>query len=112
MYLSGLVVTARPERFDACIAELGTIASCALYQRDPMTSRIVAVLDAATIDDEIERFAAIRLLPSVAAVDLVYHQVGETETRPPDVDASLAALERIAPQSASLDETIPSRSSS
>jgi nitrate reductase NapAB chaperone NapD len=97
MYLSGLLVTARPERFDECIAELATRASLALYDRDRVTSRIVAVLEAATIDDEVEQFAAIRLLSSVASVDLVYHYVGDGDAPPPDLDASLAWLERIEP---------------
>lgn len=88
MNLSGILVVARPDAFDACVAALRALDDVDVRYADRDTSRIVAVQSAAGIDAEATGFARVRALPGVLSADLVYHYFGDTHVD--DFDRSLA----------------------
>ncbi len=93
MNLSGILVVARPDAFDACVAALRAQEGVEVHYADRDTSRIVIVQSAADCGAEAEAFARIRALPGALTADLVYHYFGDTHVD--DFDRALA-LERLA----------------
>ena len=67
MFYSGLIVTCKPDRFDAVGLEL-------THQRHQQSGRYVVVLEEKTVEAETERFRTIRSLEGVADVSLVVHR--------------------------------------
>lgn len=88
MNLSGILVVARPEAFDPCVAALRAFDGVEVRYADRDTSRIVIVHAASGIDAEVEAFARVRALPGVLSADLIYHYFGDTHVD--DFDRSLA----------------------
>ena len=73
MFYSGLIVTCKPDRFDAVGLELERL-SVDIHQRHQQSGRYVVVLDEKTVEAETERFRTIRSLEGVADVSLVVHR--------------------------------------
>lgn len=73
MNLSGILVVVSPERFDDCIADLGTLPGVEVHNTDPATGRLIVVQEAADVDAEIAGLLAIKARPHVRAADMVYH---------------------------------------
>lgn len=97
MNLSGILVVARPDAFDACVAALRAQAGVEVHYADRDTSRILIVQSAADRGAEAEAFARIRALPGVLSADLDYHYFGDMHVD--DFDRALV-LERLSTSAA------------
>ncbi|MCU0897706.1 MAG: chaperone NapD [Burkholderiales bacterium] len=92
MNLSGILVVARPQQFDECVATLALLEGVEVHQTDAETGRIVVVQAAPAVDDEIEGLKRIQSLPTVLTADLVYHYFGDSAETEADLQAALARL--------------------
>ncbi|MDQ2696328.1 MAG: chaperone NapD [Pseudomonadota bacterium] len=72
VHISSLVVHARPERIDAVAAALGALAGLEIHAIDP-AGRLVAVLETFGAGPILDTIEAIRQMPGVLSVNLVYH---------------------------------------
>lgn len=73
MNYSGILVMARPQNFPNVSTALSAIDGVEVFQQEPETGRIVAVLEADSIKAETDMLQAIKALPGVAAAEMVYH---------------------------------------
>lgn len=77
MNLSGVLVTAVPERLAEVAAALAALPGVEVRQTHAAGGRIVVVQEAAEIGAEVDGFMRIRALPHVLNVDLVCHYFGD-----------------------------------
>lgn len=77
MNLSGVLVTAVPERLAEVAGALAGLPGIEVRQTDAASGRIVVVQEAAEVGDEVDGFMRIRALPHVLNVDLVCHYFGD-----------------------------------
>lgn len=90
MNYSGVLVMARPESIPHVCASLKTLAGVEVFQEDPESGRIVAVLEAENIKAETDLLQSIKKLPGVAAAEMVYHYFEDDQEVitqiPPELD--------------------------
>ena len=77
MNLSGVLVTAVPDRLAEVAGALAALPGVEVRQTDAASGRIVVVQEAAEIGAEVDSFMRIRALPHVLNVDLVCHYFGD-----------------------------------
>lgn len=75
MHLSGILVTTKPGRFERCRAELDAMPGVEVHHCDPPSGRMIAVIESATVDEQIEGLRRIQELPEVEFAALVEHRV-------------------------------------
>lgn len=73
MNYSGILVMVSPQNFAAVNNALNALEGVEVFQQEPETGRIVAVLEAEGIKAETDMLQAIKALPGVAAAEMVYH---------------------------------------
>lgn len=83
MNLSGILVTAVPDRLAEVTAALAAMPGLEVRQSDAATGRIVVVQEAAEVGDEVDGFMRIRALADVINVDLVCHYIGDEAPETP-----------------------------
>ena len=71
--VSGLCVTARPEKLDAVEALLNSIPGTAVHARDPHSGRLVVIQEGASIEDHRRGLRELQALPGVLSAELVLH---------------------------------------
>jgi nitrate reductase NapAB chaperone NapD len=71
--VSGLCITAWPERMAAVEEMLNDRPGLEIYARDPQTGRLIAVQECATIEEHRQRLRELQSLPGVLTADLVLH---------------------------------------
>jgi nitrate reductase NapAB chaperone NapD len=83
--VSGLCITARPERLAEVEEMLNDRPGLEIYARDPQSGRLVAVQECATIEEHEQRLRQLQTLPGVLTADLVLHYnqpiAGKTPTK-------------------------------
>lgn len=88
MNMSAILVLVRPDRMDAAVATLNDTCGVEVHCRDDATGRLIVVLEAPSIDDEVAGMRGIQALPSVLSAELVCHYFAEDES----VAASMSAV--------------------
>ncbi|NWG40086.1 MAG: chaperone NapD [Hydrogenophilaceae bacterium] len=73
MNYSGILVMARPQNIPDVSIALNSLEGVEVFQQEPETGRIVAVLEAESIKAETDMLQTIKALPGVAAAEMVYH---------------------------------------
>ncbi len=73
MNYSGILVMARPQHIPKVSDALNALEGVEVFQQEPETGRIVAVLEAENIKAETDVLRTIKALPGVAAAEMVYH---------------------------------------
>jgi nitrate reductase NapAB chaperone NapD len=73
MNISGIAVTALPERIESVAQALSGIEGVEVFQTDAASGKLVVIQEAPSVGAEVEGFKRIRALPHVIAVDLVQH---------------------------------------
>lgn len=73
MNYSGILVLVRPQSVPVVCDALSALDGVEVFQQEPETGRIVAVLEAESIKAETDMLQAIKALPGVAAAEMVYH---------------------------------------
>lgn len=87
MNMSAILVLVRPDRMDATVALLNGTRGVEVHCRDDATGRLMVVLEAPSIDDEVAGMRGIQALPNVLSAELVRHHFAEDES----VAASMSA---------------------
>ena len=75
----GILVMAKPQNVSNVSAALNTIDGVEVFQQEPESGRIVAVLEAESIKAETDLLQAIKALPGVAVAEMVYHYFEDDE---------------------------------
>ena len=71
--VSGLCITARPERLAAVEKMLNQRPGLEVHARDQESSRLIAVQECATIEEHEQKLRELQALPGVLTADLVLH---------------------------------------
>jgi len=71
--VSGLCITARPERLAAVEKMLNERPGLEVHARDPKSGRLIAVQECDTVDEHQQRLRELQALPGVLTADLVLH---------------------------------------
>lgn len=90
MFVSGVVVSCRPEHAHAVEAAIAGVPNAEIYQRDAESGRFVVVISEDSIEAETDRFEALRKLPDVIDVSLVVHRELEADDAPVESEAPAA----------------------
>jgi len=77
MNLSGVLVVTRPDTLSSVAHALSALPGVEVHQQDPLSGRLVAVLEAEDIMAETELLRRIQSLPGVAMAEMVTHYFGE-----------------------------------
>ena len=71
--VSGLCITARPEDLETVARSLEELPGVELHGSEPETGRLIAVQEAATVEEHQTRLRQIQAVPGVLTADLVVH---------------------------------------
>jgi len=93
MNFSGILIFALPDQTMHCRDLIGAISGIDVFQYDTATGRIIAVLEADTIEQEIQLLRHIKAIPNVIAAELVYHHFAEDSKKYHKIPAELDALQ-------------------
>jgi nitrate reductase NapD len=93
MNYSGILVMARPQNVPRVSDALNALEGVEVFQQEPESGRIVAVLEAENIKAETDVLQAIKALPGVAAAEMVYHYFEEDEEVLTHIPAELDSLQ-------------------
>ena len=90
MNYSGILVMAKPQNISDISHALNALDGVDVFQQEPKTGRIVAVLEAESIQAETDLLRTIKSLPGVAAAEMVYHYFEDDQQTishiPPELD--------------------------
>lgn len=90
MNYSGILIKVKPQNILNVSQALNALEGVEVFQEEPETGRIVAVLEAESIKAETDILQAIKTLPGVATAEMVYHYFEDDQeiiTRiPPEFD--------------------------
>lgn len=89
MNISGILVVAKPEWQAQVVAALRDLDQVEVHQVDEATGRIVAVQEAADINEEIAGVKRIKALPHVLVAEMVYHYIADDDKRYDEIPAEL-----------------------
>lgn len=80
MFLSGVVVSCRPEHFSEVEHSLKAVPGIEIHQTDAASGRLVVVIAEDSIEAETEQFNALKKIEGVVDVSLVVHRkIDESE---------------------------------
>jgi len=71
--VSGLCITARPERMAAVEVMLNERPGLEVHARDPQSGRLIAVQECTTVEEHQQRLRELQTLPGVLTAELVLH---------------------------------------
>jgi nitrate reductase NapD len=77
MSISGILVSAHPDRMAQCATALRTVPGIDVHYLDAATGRIIVTQEAPSVGAEVAGLRRIQSLPDVLAVSLVYHYCGD-----------------------------------
>ncbi|MFZ5484655.1 MAG: chaperone NapD [Pseudomonadota bacterium] len=89
MNLSGILVVAKPEWQAQVVAALRDMDQVEVHQVDEATGRIIAVQEAADINEEIAGVKRIKALPHVIVAEMVYHYIADDDKQYDEMPAEL-----------------------
>jgi periplasmic nitrate reductase NapD len=89
MNLSGVLVVARPDALSSVAELLRELPGVEPHQQDPITGRLVAVLEAEDVQAEIDLLKQIQSLPGVAMAEMVTHYFEEDTQALNEIPAEL-----------------------
>ena len=81
--VSGLCITARPERLAAVETMLNERRGLEVYARDPQGGRLIAVQECTTIEEHQRKLREVQALPDVLTAELVLHYTDQEESAEP-----------------------------
>ena len=81
--VSGLCITARPERLTAVEKMLNERPGLEVHARDPKSGRLIAVQECATVEEHQQRLRELQALPGVLTAELVLHYKDQVESTEP-----------------------------
>jgi nitrate reductase NapAB chaperone NapD len=81
--VSGLCITARPERMAALEDLLNARPGLEVYARDQQSGRLVAVQECATVEEHRQKLRELQTLPGVLTAELVLHYRDSVDGEPP-----------------------------
>ena len=81
--VSGLCITARPERLAAGEKMLNERRGLEGHARDPKSGRLIAVQECATVEEHQQRLRELQALPGVLTAELVLHYTDQVESTEP-----------------------------
>jgi nitrate reductase NapD len=93
MNYSGILVMTRPQNISTVSDALDALEGVEVFQQEPETGRIVAVLEAENIKTETDLLKAIKSLPDVAAAEMVYHYFEDDQEVISQIPADLDKLQ-------------------
>lgn len=74
MNYSAILVVARPGEFDDVLQRIAAVNGVDVHHVDRQSRRAVCTIEAETVDQEVERFAAVRNMPGVLDASLIEHR--------------------------------------
>ena len=80
MNYSAVLLVARPQQLDAAVAAASAIPGVEVFQIDPSKERIICVIEAISVEEEIRLFTAIQALPDVLDLSLIEHLPDATDS--------------------------------
>ena len=80
--VSGLSITARPEDLAEVEENLNQRQGLEVHARDPVSGKLVAVQECATIAEHRQRLEEVQAIPGVLTADLVMHYQPENDSDP------------------------------
>lgn len=90
MNYSGILVMAKPQNMSNIRDAMNALDGVEVFQQEIETGRIVAVLEADSIQAETDLLRTIKALPGVAAAEMVYHYFEDDQQSishiPPELD--------------------------
>jgi nitrate reductase NapAB chaperone NapD len=104
MNYSGILVMARPQNFPAVNDALNALEGVEVFQQEPETGRIVAVLEAENIKAETDMLQSIKALPGVAVAEMVYHYFEDDKEVITDIPEELDKLQGLGAVPAALQD--------
>ena len=81
--VSGLCITARPERLAAVETMLNERPGLEVHARDPKSGRLIAVQECTTLEEHQQRLRELQALPGVLTAELVLHYKDQVESTEP-----------------------------
>jgi len=101
MNFSGILIFTAPDQTLHCRELICTISGIDVFQYDEATGRIIAVMEADTIEEEIQMLKHVKAVPNVVAAELVYHHFEEDGKQydkiPPELDELQGLSEHLVP---------------
>jgi nitrate reductase NapD len=73
--VSGILVVVRPPRLQTTLEQIDQLPGVEVHHKEPSTGRVVATIEAPTIDAEVEVLKRIQCLPAVILAEMVEHHV-------------------------------------
>ncbi len=83
--VSGLCITARPERLAAVEKMLNERSGLEVHARDPESGRLIAVQECATVEEHQQRLRELQALPGVLTAELVLHYTDQVDSTKPTI---------------------------
>jgi periplasmic nitrate reductase NapD len=74
--ISSLLVLVPPGQLQATMQRLAGLAGVEVHYSDPATGRIVATMEASTVDDQQDGLRHIQALPHVIQAEMAFHYCG------------------------------------
>ena len=81
--VSGLCITARPERMAAVEEMLNERPGLEVHARHPQSGRFITVQECATVDEHQQRLRELQTLPGVLTAELVLHYKDPNDSTKP-----------------------------
>lgn len=73
MNYSAVLLVARPQQLDAAVAAASAVPGVEVFQIDHSKERVICVIEAISVEEEIRLFTAIQALPEVLDLSLIEH---------------------------------------
>ncbi len=80
MNISAILVTTPRENTQHMIGQLNALDGVEVFHHDSASGKIIAIQEAATINDEIAGLKRIKKLPDIILAEMVEHYFGEDNT--------------------------------
>ena len=80
MNLSAILVLVQPDQIEEAVVTLNGLRGVEVHVRDDASGRIIVVLEAPSIDEEVAGLHRIQTLPVVLSAELVYHYFAEDQS--------------------------------
>jgi len=92
MNYSGILIFTTPDQTMHCRDLISALAGVDVFQHDETTGRIIAVMEADTIDEEVQLLKHVKAIPNVVAAELVYHHFAEDSSQYEKIPSELDEL--------------------
>ena len=92
MSISGILVSAHPDRIAQCAATLRTVPGIDVHYLDAATGSIIVTQEAPSVGAKVAGLRRIQSLPDVLGMSLIYHYCGDDDGAVADAAAVRDAL--------------------